>query len=126
MKASTVSGGSSSPSSWWWWRGKRQVTCSASPSSTSAQRWRGAAAGAYVVVVPPGGGHGSVSTNRGQALKAATHSDGEAADRSSASLLKQHGETAVVVRLVVEIGVIRLGPTFDRRLKNERTTLKRL
>lgn len=122
MKAATVSGAPRSPSSRRW-RGQRQVTRPAPPSSASAQRrrWRGPAAGAYVVVVPPGGRHGSVSAQGGQALKAAAaaHADGEAGDGPPASLLEQRGEAAVVVRLVVEVGVVRLSPPFDGRLKDD-------
>lgn len=114
----------SSPSSWRWWRGKRQVTCSAAPSSSSAQRWWRTPAGAHVLVVPSGGRHGSVAANWGHALEAPAHTDREATDGSSASLFEQHGETAIVVRLIVEIRVIRLGTTFDWCLQNKKKGLQ--
>lgn len=66
---------------------------------------------------------GSVATHGGYALKTAAHADGEAADGPPASLLEQHGETAVVVSLVVEIRVVRLRAAFDRRLQSQTRAL---
>lgn len=103
----------SSPSSRERRRGERQVARSAAPSSASAQRRGRTPAGAHVVVVPSGGRRRPAAAAGGHALKAPARTNGEAADGSPAPLLKHHGETAVVVRLVVEIWVVRLGTTFN-------------
>lgn len=115
MKAS-----SSSPSSWRWWRGEWQIACPAASSPTSAQRWWRTSTGAQVVIVPSGRQHGPVATNRRHTIEAPAHTNGEATHWPSAPLLEQHSETAVVVRLVVEIGVVGLGAAFDGSLLGER------
>lgn len=104
-----------------WW-GQWQVAATApSPSPSSWVGWRGSTAGAHLLVVPAGGGHGPPSTpsSRGPSVKtSATSSPSHveapqgAPAAATPALLKHHGEAAVVVCLVVEVGVVGLGAPF--------------
>lgn len=111
-------------SGWWWWR-KGKVPGPAAPTSSPAGRWRWrTAAGTHVVIVPPGGRHGATTAATWRhPFKAPPAAHGEPAHGPAAALLKHHGEAAIVIGFIVEVGVIWLGTTLNWSLTKERNQI---
>ena len=114
------------PSSVWGSKGHVASTAASSAAPSGVGGRGGAPSGAHLVVISAGGGHGATSSPAGgHAVEATfttaptpTHGEAPHGPAAAPPLLKHHSEAAVVVRLVVEVGVIRLGTPLDGSLAN--------
>ena len=114
------------PSSVWGSKGHvaSTATSSASPSGVGG---RGRApSGAHLIVISAGGGHGATSPPAGghaveatvTTTPAAAHGEPPHGPAAAPPLFKHHSEATVVVCLIVEVGVIRLGTPLNGSLAN--------
>lgn len=112
---------------------QRNVSTAAARPRHPAWVGRGTSAGAQVIF-PAGGGHRAPPSSAGRhAVKTAVAgagpapANGEPPHESAAAspLLKHHGETAVLVGFVVEVGVVGLRATLDGGLREGRERQRR-
>lgn len=97
-----------------------------SPANPARVGWRWTPAGAHLIVIPAGGRHGSPPPSAGghsvepaiaTAGPAPTHGEPSHKPATGSPLFKHHGETAVFIRFVVEVGVVGLGAALYGSLK---------
>lgn len=106
-----------SPATRRWWRRKRKITSSAATSTTTTWwRWWRSSARTHIIIISSRWRHRSSTTTRRHSIKtpSSTH---RKAYRTSPSIIKHHCEATIVICFVIEIGIVRLSPSFNWRLK---------
>lgn len=107
---------------------QRNVSAATGGPRHPARVGRGTSAGTEVVI-PAGRRHGAPPSSAGRhaveaalagAGTAAAHGEAPHESAAASPLLEHHGETAVLIGLVVEVGVVGLRATLDGGLREKR------
>lgn len=113
-----------SPAARRWWRRKRKITSSAATSTTTAWwRWWRSSARAHIIIISSRGRHRSSTTGHSIKASSSTH---RKAHWPSPSIIKHHCEATIVICFIIEIGIIRLGPSFNWRLIQTNKTIPQI